>query len=696
MHQNMKKLITLSAVLCASLCVNAQASFTDDFESYTLNYVGPQSADWTVWSGVGGEGTTEDAMVVNNDASSGAQSIFFSSTSATGGPQDVVLNFGGEYTTGTFVYEQDMKIQSGKGGYFNFQADQVIGTLWALEVYISQTGQFQMSNTNGVLLTGTFPTNTWFTLTFDINLNTNQWNAKVNNVSVGIFANTVNQIASIDLFPVNASTPIGGNNQAGFWVDDVSYSYTPYVLPTLNAGVVAVGVLNPATRTPGSVSGIVGQTRPMSATVRNLGLNAITSFDLNLTFNSVPQSMSFTSLNIPSMATYVVTFNVPVTLVAGPNVAVVTVSNVNGLGPDGDLNDDVNVANANITTVPAPGKMVVGEEGTGTWCQWCPRGAVYMDYMAESYDGFWAGVAVHNGDPMVDATYDTGIGSLLTGYPSALVDRGAAIDPSALEASFLTRIVIAPNATIENGAMWNTAGDTLFVSVTYTFTQGITSAYKALAIITEDSVTGTSGYAQSNAYGNNAQGPMGGFELFGTSVPAASMNYNHVARGIAPNFNGAAAFYGATAASQVLTVNFAFPVSAAWDTSMFHVIGVLVGPTGTFNNAGKSSLAEAISNGYVASTAGVSVTEIPSQPEDIKVYPNPSNGTSFVELNLETAQEVSMVIRDVTGKIVGTHSYGTMSGANILPIYTSELATGMYTVEVMTGETMHRSQMIVE
>ena len=695
----MKKIFTLSAVICASLCVNAQVSFSDNFDAYTAGqYLAVQSqavgGPWTTWSNA--PGGTEDVLVSNTDASSGANSVYYSCSTASGGPTDCVLPFGGQYTTGTFVYEQKMKFASGKGGYFNFQADQVIGTLWALEVYVNQTGQFQMSNTNGTLLTGTFPNNTWFTLTFDINLNTNQWNVKVNNTSVGIFANTVNQIASIDIFPVNASTPIGGNNQAGFWIDDVNFSYTPYVLPTLNAGVVAVGVLNPATRTPGTVSGIVGQTRPMSATVRNLGVNTITSFDLALSFNAVPQSMSFPSVSIPSMATYVVTFNVPVTFVAGSNVAVVTVSNVNGLGPDGDLNDDVNTASGNITTVPAPGKMVVGEEGTGTWCQWCPRGAVYMDYMAESYDGFWAGIAVHNGDPMTDAAYDTGIGALITGYPSALVDRGAAIDPSTVEGSFLTRVQIAPHATITNGAKWNTAHDTLFVSVTYTFTQAATSSYKGLAVITEDSVTGTSGYAQANAYGNNANGPMGGFELFGTSVPAASMNYNHVARGIAPNFNGASCFYGTVPVASVLTANFAFPIQAGWDTSMFHVTGILVGPTGTFDNAGRSSLAEALSNGWVPATTGVSVAEIPSQPEDIKVYPNPSNGTSFVELNLDAPQEVTMTIRDVTGKVVGTHSYGTLGGANILPIYTSELATGVYTVEVMTGETLHRSQMIVQ
>lgn len=608
----------------------------------------------------------------------------------------MVLNFGGAHNTGTFVYEQDMMIESGKGGYFNFQANTTIGQVWALEVYMSQTGAFQMSNTSGVFLTGTFPTNTWFNLKFDINLNQNIWNVLVNNVSVGTFGNTVNQIASIDIFPVNAATPLGGNNQAGFWIDDVAYTYTPYTLPTVNAGVTAIGCLNPATRTPGNITGIVGQTRPISTTIRNLGTNAITSFDVALSFNASIQTQSVSSVNIPSLGTAVVTFNVPVTMIAGVNTAIVTVSNVNGAGPDGDINDDMNTATGTITTVPAPGKVVVGEEGTGTWCQWCPRGAVFMDYMAENYEGFWAGVAVHNGDPMVNSVYDAGVGALISGYPSALVDRGPDIDPSAVETDFLARVVVAPSASIVNGAQWNATHDTLHVSVTYTFLQPITAQYKALAILTEDSVTGTSGYNQSNAYAGGGNGAMGGFESLPSSVPAAQMNYNHVARGIAPNFNGAAAFYGATSAGQVLTVNFDFPVSAGWDTTQFHIIGVLVTPTGTFDNAGVCTAGEALSNGYVAATAAVNVAEVPSQPDDLKVYPNPSTGLSFVELNLATAQEVTMTIRDITGKVVATRNYGTMSGSNILPINTEEFANGLYTVELITGETMHRSRMVVE
>ena len=95
-----------------------------------------------------------------------------------------------------------------------------------------------------------------------------------------------------------------------------------------------------------------------------------------------------------------------ITLIAGSNPLTFTISNVNGAGADGDANDNVGTININ-PIVPAAGKMVVSEEGTGTWCGWCVRGAVYMDLMAAKYSNYWAGIAVHNGDPMVVATYDS-------------------------------------------------------------------------------------------------------------------------------------------------------------------------------------------------------------------------------------------------------------------------------------------------
>lgn len=90
----MKKLYTL--IIATGFCASgllAQASFSDDFESYTAGgYLAGQSSDWTTWNNK--PGTTEDVKISDADAHSGQNSIYFSSNSADGGPSDVIKKFG--------------------------------------------------------------------------------------------------------------------------------------------------------------------------------------------------------------------------------------------------------------------------------------------------------------------------------------------------------------------------------------------------------------------------------------------------------------------------------------------------------------------------------------------------------------------------------------------------------------------------
>lgn len=688
----MKKIYTLVGAALMSTAAFAQVSFSDDFESYNLgDYIGTVSPDWTTWSGT--NGGTEDTQVngTMNHTSGGSKSVMYTSTSATGGPQDCILPFGGAYNTGTFVYQMSMFVETGKGAYFNFQGQTTPGNLYSMECYMNQLGEMYMNNTNGALAQLTFPMNTWFDLKFDINLNTNQWDVYIDNVLTASFSNTVNQIAAIDIYPVN-STNFGGNSTAGYYVDDVSFSYTPYVLPALNAGIIATGAIHPATRQPATFTGFVGQQKRFAATVRNLGTSAITSFDISYNYNSSTISQTVSSVNIASLASYTIEFTTPAALISGNNPIVFTVSNVNGAGADGDNSDDVSTRNLNITVVPAPNKVVVGEEGTGTWCQWCPRGAVYMDYMTENYDGYFAGIAVHNGDPMTVATYDTPFSAFISGYPSSLVDRGTEVDPSGMEADFLTRLVVPGHANIGTGAQVN--GTTLNVSLTYTFTQAATSAYKVICVLVEDSVTG---YAQANAYANNAAGPMGGFESLPSSVSAAIMNYNHVARALSPSFTGAPNVFPATVnVGDVHTFNFAFTLPSSWDPNQVHIIGILVDPTGSFDNAGMVTLAQAQTNGYVNGTM-INGVQTPAQPDaNINLFPNPASDMTYASIDLKQSEEVSMTITDVTGKVVAQRNYGELNGANMLPINTTEFAKGIYMVEIRTGSTVTTTKLIVQ
>jgi hypothetical protein len=87
--------------------------------------------------------------------------------------------------------------------------------------------------------------------------------------------------------------------------------------------------------------------------------------------------------------------------------------------------------------------------------------------------------------------YDAGIGALIGGYPSALVDRVGDVDPSQVSSDFFTRLQTAPKGVLTNGATWDPVTRTLNVSVTTEMMQATTGAYKVACVLPEDGVTGT-------------------------------------------------------------------------------------------------------------------------------------------------------------------------------------------------------------
>lgn len=668
----MNKLILGCAALFAAGSLSAQ-TFTDDFESYTSgSYLCPQSPDWTTWSGT--EGGTEDVLVSTANAASGSQSLYFSSTSSSGGPEDVVLPFDQVYNSGNFTFEANFFVESGKGAYFNLQGTLVVAQIWALDCYMLQDGTLKLSNQGTPYLTANYPPATWFNMRVEMDLTANVWELFIDNVSMGTFNNPTGQIGILDLYPVNP-TGEGGNNQSGFYVDDVSYTHIPATLPNLNGGVTFIEQL----------PNIAGLTGDVTATVRNMGSSDITSFDIEYSYNGNVVQESVGPVTIASLDTYDHTFSTPALVAAGSNGLTVTISNVNGNGQDDDNTDDAKTITID-PIIPAQGKMVIGEEATGTWCSWCPRGAVYMDLFESKYVNFWEGIAVHNNDPMTVTEYDSGMGALISGYPSAVVDRGPEVDPSGMEAQFLQRLQTPPVAFISNNSTWDAGTRELSVIVSAEFQSSANSNFKLACVLTEDGVTGTtSGYNQANSYAGGSNGVMGGYELLPNPVPAAQMVYDHVARAIQPSFDGDNTVFPATVnAGETHSATYTFTLPAEWDENNIHIIGMLIEPGGRVDNAAVST---------ISSNSSISELAISDQ---IRIYPNPATDFAMIDLNLDKDATVMVNVIDMTGKVVGTQNYGIVNSSTELPINTSLLNAGVYTIEVIVDGARGTKRLIIE
>lgn len=210
----MKKCTLFASALFLTLGANAQI-FSDNFDTYTTGAVGPQSTTWTTWSGT--EGGGEDGIVSTAQFNSAPNSLQL----IGGGTQDVVLDFGTQYSTGIFTFQCDMFVPTGANGYFNIQETlSPIGTNWTNDFFFDAGGAFHVDDTPTatVYASGAYPVNTWFTFKVVAGLNANNWEVFIDGTSLGTWANLTNILEGIDFYPTDGASE--------FYIDNLSFDHT--------------------------------------------------------------------------------------------------------------------------------------------------------------------------------------------------------------------------------------------------------------------------------------------------------------------------------------------------------------------------------------------------------------------------------------------------------------------------------------
>lgn len=665
----LRNLLSTSFCLLFTLGMLAQ-SFSDDFESYAAGeYVGQASTVWTTWSG--NDGGLDDVLVVDDNAFSGQNSLYFF-TNGVGGPQDLVLPFGGKYSTGKFNYKMKMYVESGTGGYFNFQGEEIVGQTWVSQVFFRPTGimDIEGGSAGTVLLSGEFPFDQWFEFEYDINLSSNSWNVKVNGICYGSFTNNENYVASLDLYPVS------DNNVSSFWVDDVSYDYDPSATaPVLDAGIVG------ATVDGGTIT---GQSKQINVRVRNNGSTVLNSFDIEFEDGTNNYTDSKSGLNIATGEEFQFTLSQPYIIQEGTNSFYLSLSNINLNATDEDECNNVQTVTL-FGITPAQHKRVVSEEGTGTWCGWCPRGDVFMHLMEETYPDHFVPIAVHNGDPMAMEDYTSSLA--FSGFPAAKVNRGNQIDPSNLEPSVLQALDDDhdPRGKLTNEAIYNSNTGELSVTVTLEALKSISSSYDLALVLTENNVTGNdAGYNQVNYYAGGVNGMMGGFENLPNPIPASQMVYDYVARAILPGFGGEP-MPNSLSAGETATFTFDYTIPEEYDPANMHVISILVNSINVIDNANRNALSTL-----------TAVQEVESLSAKIAVIPNPANDLATIKIGLEHPAPVRIQIMNSMGAVLHERNYGTMNGTFNFPFYTTDLNNGIYFARIQLGNEFITKKIVVQ
>lgn len=652
------------------LSVSAQQTFTDNFDSYSVgSYLCVSNSQWKTWDNKPGSAT--DVQISNSKAFSGNNSLYFSSVS--GGPTDVILPFSAAWSSGSLTIRMRMFVESGKKGYFNIQGDPTPGKEWSFnwetlvnEEYLSTNGN------NQGLFNAPFRKNEWNKITLNIDLNTNRWTCWINDSNPTVAFTINNRAGGINFYSMANSS---------YFVDDVEFEYQPYTPIGTDLAIAGSSF----------ETGLPGQTFSPWGVVRNLGATAISGYVIEATYNGNKIPYTASGKNILSLGYDTFQFSGSFPFDAALESYQLQITQRNGQSSDDKATNDE--LNRSIQVVKAaPGKFVISEEGTGTWCGWCPRGAVMLDNMHKKYDGYFQGIAVHNGanDPMLVPVYDNGMKSKISGYPSALVDRQTDIDPSLIEAEFLKRVTVAPLSSIKVGTEFNGSNRELKVSLTTKFVLPASGNYRIACVLLEDSLFGTtSGWAQSNYYSGGARGVMGGFEKLPNPVPASKMVYHHVARWIAPGFNGQPnAFSSNINVGDSFVHNFIFNLPWGWRTEKMHVVGFVINPMGEIDNGASVDFAKGALNGFVQGTqVKVSADAILTAPSRLQLFPNPANNILNVALNSEKHGPISIRILDMQGKIVYQYTETiSESGSYRMVIPMENMPQGMYLFELIQGD----------
>jgi hypothetical protein len=452
----------------------------------------------------------------------------------------------------------------------------------------------------------------------------------------------------------------------GFAIDNVSV----YVPPANDAKINSIAL---------NRYGVVNTNSNLVLNVTNLGSSTISN--LTIDWNDGTAHSQVVNVSIAPFATLDVThptaLNYPT---AVEKTIAVNISSVNG-GVDADVSNNTGSKLFNSLSQASPKKVVI-EEGTGTWCGWCPRGAVAMEQMFQTHPNDFIGIAVHNGDPMTVTEYDNGTN--LSGFPGCNVDRALldeSVSANLFESYYQQRIGLAVPAGLSM-TVSGTSNKTINVSATFR-TVFASANYRLGVVIIEDNVTGTaSGYNQTNYYSGGANGAMGGFESLANPVPAADMVYDHVGRALLGGFSGQANSVPAIITdglSASYTFNYAVP-STSNSANMSAVALLIDNTTGEIVNAEKTSL----------SAANVNEMETIA----LNVYPNPASGLLNVSFEANNADFV-ITLTDLQGRVISSKEMANLNGTQLVTFSTENVASGSYIVTVASNGSQTTKNVVV-
>lgn len=270
-------------------------------------------------------------------------------------------------------------------------------------------------------------------------------------------------------------------------------------------------------------------------TVRNNGSTKIENITFEVIANNEETSYVDFTPKVTSGRVLTYSFDGAPYVAEGQKVVSIAVAKVNGIA---NPYSTVYMAGNTVAAENTVARKMVVEEGTGTWCGYCPAGIVLMEHLAETWPDDVYRIAIHTGDEMTLSnsfvnTYYGWLQNYASGVPAATMNRCEDLAPTGNNVIALADSYVEAKkavGTYANAFLETMQYDAVTKKATfYTYTDFTVNDagrhYVEVAVV-ED---GIGPYNQTNYYANNALGAMGGWEKKGSSV---STIYDDVARGL--------------------------------------------------------------------------------------------------------------------------------------------------------------------
>lgn len=298
-------------------------------------------------------------------------------------------------------------------------------------------------------------------------------------------------------------------------------------------------------------------------------------------------------------------------------------------------------------------RKLVFEEITGTWCGWCPEGAIELSKIIKAYPDRVIPIAIHDADQLrVREGHLINFELSQGGYPAGMVDR--LMDTvSKAYSSGPENWAVKTKERLDLSAIASVSfSDLSFDGTTYkgtvnakfnTAPDGVTPIVLQVFLI-EDSIPAVGNLAQTN-YSQKVQN--------GAS-PLANWFHNHtLRRALGGLWGWSTAVPKSPTLDSIYNKKFDFIVPSTWVAKHVKAVGFVA------YNGEKDANKKEIFNGEIVPLDWFSATTGLNNPTEVLqavAYPNPATTHTTIALtfNLSSDAEVQFDVIDATGKVVST------------------------------------------